>query len=84
MLLGMSAWRSWCHPAPSRTTRAWISSARVSAKASKNSLVARVETSGRTSVKSSPVAGLTALKMYVHWYRRSQIPGGRWPRSHQR
>ena len=63
MLLGMSACRSWCQPAPSSTTTAWTSSSRVSAKALKNSLVARVETSGRTRVKSSPVAGLTALKM---------------------
>jgi hypothetical protein len=33
------------------------------AKASKNRRVARVETSGSTRVKSSPVSGRTALKM---------------------
>jgi hypothetical protein len=63
MFFGRLSAGRWCQPAPSRTTTAWTPSGRVLAKASKNRRVARVETSGSTRVKSSPVSGRTALKM---------------------
>ena len=42
------------------------------------------QTRGRTSARSSPVAGRTAAKMEAEAKRLSQSPGGRWPRTHQR
>jgi hypothetical protein len=56
----------------------------VAAKSARKRLIAAVETQGRTSAKSSPVAGRTAAKMEADANRLAASPGGRWPLTHQR
>ncbi len=64
---GKEALVSSCQPAPSRTMAAWTSSGRIAAKRARNRSMTLALTLGSTRVKSSPVAGQTAVKMSAHW-----------------
>src|SRR3954464_10054667 len=60
-----------CQPAPSSTSAAWVPAGTARASSARNTPIAAVETSGRTSATPSPRSGQTAPNSLVSTGRRN-------------
>src|ERR671933_111134 len=68
-----------CQPAPSSTSAAWVPAGTARASSARNTSMAAVETSGRTSATPSPRSGHTAPNRWAELNPCWRTPRGRTP-----